>query len=176
MCFSNPSQNIEQIDLQSGASVADLGTGSGFYALAAAKAVGDKGKVYAIDVQKELLEKLKREAIQRRIHNINVIWGNVEKVGGTKIRDGAVDFVIAANLLFQIEHKMDFMAEIRRILKPKGKLLLIDWQDSFGGLGPTSGHVVRENDGRALFESAGFVFEKPIRAGAHHWGVIFRKN
>ncbi|MBI2474518.1 MAG: methyltransferase domain-containing protein, partial [Candidatus Taylorbacteria bacterium] len=65
MSFSDPSHNVEQFDLQSGMTVADFGTGSGYYAFAAAKAVGDKGKVYAIDVQKPLLEKLKREAVSR---------------------------------------------------------------------------------------------------------------
>ena len=63
--FSDPEKNIEQFSLGKGMHVADFGTGSGFYALAAAEAVGETGRVYAIDVQKDLLEKLKKEA-----HNV----------------------------------------------------------------------------------------------------------
>ena len=60
--------------------------------------------------------------------------GHVEKIGGTKLRDESVDAVIAANLCFQIENKNDFVLELKRILKPKGKLLLVDLNRSFGAL------------------------------------------
>lgn len=175
MSFSDPSHNVEQFDLQSGMTVADFGTGSGYYAFAAAKAVGDKGKVYAIDVQKPLLEKLKREAVSRSAHNLEIIWADVEKPGGTKLRDASADAAIIANILFQVEHKSDFLAEVYRVLKPKGKVLVIDWQDSFAGVGPAIEHVVPAAKARALFEAAGFAFERDVRAGGHHWGMVFRK-
>lgn len=174
--FSDPSYNIEQFNLQSGMRVADLGSGSGFYSLAAARAVGDKGKIYAVDVQKDLLERLRKEATHKGIHNIEVIWGDVSASGGTKLKDGSVDAVIAANLLFQLDDKKEFVNEVRRILKSKGRLLLVDWNESYGGIGPTEDHVVSRRAGRDIFEQAGFVFERDIRAGAHHWGVILRKT
>ena len=175
MAFSDPSYNVEQLGLQSGMKVADLGSGSGFYALAAARAVGDKGKVYAVEVQKDLLEKLKKEATHQGLHNIEVIWGDIERQGGTKLRDQAVDAVIAANVLFQVENKKEFAGEIKRILKPKGRLMLIDWSNSYGGMGPALGQVVTRVSGREPFESLGFIFERDIRPGSHHWGVILRK-
>jgi precorrin-6B methylase 2 len=58
--FSNPQKIIAQLDLQSGSRVADVGAGSGAYALAAAKAVGEHGKIFAVEVQKELLSRLER--------------------------------------------------------------------------------------------------------------------
>src|SRR3989344_2948953 len=172
MSFSDPSYNIEQFNLQSGMKVADFGAGSGFYALAAAKAVGDKGKVYAIDVQKDLLDKLKSEASHKGFHNVEVLWGDVARLGGTKLRDQSVDAVIIANLLFQIEEKQELVNETRRVLKPKGRVMLVDWSESYGGIGPIQGHVVNRRAGRDLFEPSGFVFERDIRAGSHHWGVV----
>jgi ubiquinone/menaquinone biosynthesis C-methylase UbiE len=174
--FSDPKSNIEQFELQSGARVADLGSGSGFYALAAAVAVGDKGKVYAVDVQKDLLDKLRNEALKRGLSNIEVVWGDAERIGGAKIKDGAVDAAIVANLLFQLSDKVDFPNELRRILKPKGRVLLIDWLESFGGMGPAPSAVVTEKAARELFEKNGFIVERQIKAGAHHWGLILRKQ
>ena len=173
--FSDPSQCIEQFDLQSGSRVADLGAGTGAFAIAAAKAVGEAGKIYAVEVQKGLLERLKSEARAARAPNVEVLWGDIERVQGTHLKDASVDACIASNVLFQVEDKDGFVAEVKRILRPNGKFLLIDWSDSFGNIGPHKDHVVTENAARELFEKAGFQFVKKIDAGEHHYGLVFRK-
>lgn len=173
--FADPHHLIEQFDLQSGSHVADLGAGSGALSLAAARAVGEKGRVYAIEVQKDLLDRVKSHAREERLHTVEAIWGDIERVGGTHLRAGAVDAAIASNVLFQVEEKDGFAKETARILKSGGKLLVVDWTESFGGMGPQPEHVIPERQAKALFEKHGFVFVKTINAGAHHYGMIFRK-
>ena len=173
--FSDPSTIIPQLDLQSGARVADLGAGSGFFALAAAKAVGGAGRVYAIDVKKDLPQKVKNTATSQGLLNVEAVWGDVEVVGGTKLKDKSVDAAIIANLLFQLQDKNGFFAETTRILKNKGKILVVDWKDSFGGLGPKASEVITADQAKTMFEKAGFRFEKEINAGEHHYGLVFRK-
>jgi ubiquinone/menaquinone biosynthesis C-methylase UbiE len=129
--FSNPQSNVDQMGLMPGFQVADLGAGTGFYSFAAARAVGEKGKVFSIDVQKDLLGRLRATAEASRIHNIEIIWGDLEKLGGTKLRDLSIDAAIAANIFFQLQDKKNFMLEVKRILKKGGWLLLVDWSDSF---------------------------------------------
>lgn len=174
--FSDPHHNVEQFMLGEGMQVADLGAGSGAYTLAAGRAVGSEGRVYAVEVQKELLQSIKNVLKTERVYNVEVIWGDVEHNGGTKIRDSLVDAAIVGNLLFQLEDKKTFTDEVRRILKPKGKALVVDWRESFGGLGPAPGTVFSPRAARELFESNGFAFEKEISAGDHHYGMIFRKQ
>lgn len=174
--FADPLHIVEQFDIQSGARVADLGAGSGALALAAARAVGDAGRVYAIDVQKDLLERLKKEARAARLHNLEVVWGDAEKQDGTHLKDGAVDAVILSNVLFQLEDKAGATREAARILKKGGKALVVDWSDSFGRMGPDPANVVPEQTARSLFEENGFQFVKSINAGVHHYGMIFRKS
>ncbi|NQV88590.1 MAG: methyltransferase domain-containing protein [Parcubacteria group bacterium] len=173
--FADPKKNVEQLELTPGMKVADLGSGSGFYTLAAAKAVGDKGRVYSIDIQKELLARLKNEAVRERLYNVEVVCGDLEKLGGTHIRDFSIDVGIISNILFQLKERDAFVGEVKRILKPGGMVLVVDWTDSFGGLGPQQGDIFPFNQARTLFEKNGFAYQKDISAGPHHYGAIFRK-
>jgi len=174
MAFSDPIKNIEQFKLGEGMMVADLGSGSGHYAMAASNQVGDEGKVFAIDVISELANKLKSESSFAGHGNIEVINGDFESPNGTSLKDQSMDAVIFANVLFQTQDLDGALTEINRILKKKGKVLVVDWSDSFGGLGPTEGNVVREGSAKQAFENAGFEIEEIIKAGDHHYGFIAR--
>ncbi len=168
--FSDPASNCAKLGLTDGMRVVDLGAGSGFYSLESAKRVGNTGRVYAVDVMKDLLERLRSVGASQGLRNIEVIWGNVEKVGGTKVKESIADRVIASNILFQVEHKDDFVLEIKRILKPNGKVMLIDWSE-VSSLGPKT--IVNSNDARMLFEKAGFKLDTSFNAGDHHYGMVF---
>ncbi|HVT75029.1 MAG TPA: class I SAM-dependent methyltransferase [Candidatus Paceibacterota bacterium] len=174
--FSDPRHNIEQLGLSDGAIVADFGAGSGFYAIEAAKAVAPSGTVYAIDIQKDLLDRLKKEAEHFHVRGIEIIAGDVERLGGTRIADGKCDVVIASNILFMLKDRKNLVLEAKRILKPNGRLLVIDWAASFSQMGPRGDHVVYKDDAMNLGVSAGLEFEREIHAGAHHYGIIFRKR
>jgi len=171
--FTNPEQNILHLGLTEGMRVADFGAGTGFYSRAASARVGYTGKVYAIEVQKGLVKKLESEIKSWGLLNIECIWGDIEKRGGTKIADQSMDAVIISNVLFQAEDKLGLIDEARRILKKGGKVLFIDWAQSFGGIGPTSEHVVTESMAKELFEKRGFKLERNISTSAHHYGIIF---
>ncbi len=171
--FTDPLSNLTQLGIAPGMKVADLGAGSGFYSINAARLATGSGHVYSIDIQKDLLDRLKKEALDKHITNLEVIWGDVERIGGTKVRDMSVDRVVISNILFQLEHKNDMCLEVKRILKPDGKILVVDW--AIGSpIGPVT--FVNKYDARSLFERSGFIFEKEIMAGDHHYGLIFRKQ
>ncbi|HRH27010.1 MAG TPA: methyltransferase domain-containing protein [Parcubacteria group bacterium] len=173
--FSNPIKNVEQCGIQPGMEIADLGAGSGHYSMAIARALASTGKVYAIDINKDILTRLKNNAVKENLYNIEVVWGDVDNIKGTKLRDYAVDMVFACNIMFQIENKSDFIKEIKRILKPGGKAVIIDWADSFGGIGPKKEHVVSKEFTEKSFEKEGFHLERELFPGDHHYGLIYKK-
>ena len=173
--FSDPENNIKQFGLTPGMVVADFGSGSGFYAMAAARAVLPSGKVFAVDIQKDLLQKLKNGAKQDHLNNIDVVWGDLEHLGGTKLRENSIDAVTVGNLLFQIKNKDALSLEIKRILRPNGRVMVIDWAGSFGGVGPQEKDVVTKIQLTTLFHDHGFVLDREISAGSEHYGLVFRK-
>lgn len=174
--FSDPKKVVAEVGISSGDTVADFGAGSGAYSFAAAGAASDV-KVYAVEVQKELVTTLNREAADRRVGNIEVMWGDIERKGGTKLGDGIADVVFVCNVLFQAEDKAGIAHEACRILKRGGRVAIIEWVDSFGGLGPKQSHLIRKDDVRRIFETEHFTYEKPIfDAGAHHYGMVMKKQ
>ncbi len=153
--------------------VGDFGAGSGHYSRAAAAIVGHGGKVYAIDVQEDILKHIKLNTHEQHQRIIEAVWGDIEKPGGTHLRDASLDAVLLANTFFQVENRFGLLSEIRRVLKPGGKLMLVDWAGSYGGMGPAPKHVVSERDAEEFFIKGGFYKTKSFRAGPHHYGILF---
>jgi len=177
MAFSDPQQIVAELPLRPDMRVADFGAGSGHYALAAARKVGGDGRVYAVDLQKELLARLKEDSIREGMTNIDVLWGDIDETGGSRLASESVDAVIIANVLFQVEHRNKVAQEAMRVLKKKGVALVVDWLDSFGGLGPQSEDVISTDTSKEIFEKNGFIFKKEVEnAGDHHYGLIFTKE
>jgi ubiquinone/menaquinone biosynthesis C-methylase UbiE len=170
--FSDPVKNLKSLGLKDDDIVADLGAGTGFYSIAAGEIVG-RGKVYAVELQKDFLTTIKNRVADAHLKNVEIIWGNVEKIGGTKIADGVVDAVIASNIIFQLEDKEKFIEEIKRILKPKGRVLLIDWS-LLSIMGKTA--IIPKDKAQSLFEKKGFILQRDIDAGEHHYGMILIKS
>ena len=171
--FSDPVKNLKQFGLREDMIVADLGAGTGFYSMAVAEMV-PKGKVYAIEIQKDFLTTIKNKIKEKNLCNIECFWGDIEKIEGTKIGDEIADAVIASNVFFQVNNKEKFIEEIKRILKPKGRVLVIDWSDN-SSINSNLKKIIPKDKMQKMFEDEGFAFDKEIDAGAHHYGMIFSK-
>lgn len=173
--FSDPQKIIEQCSIQAGMEIADFGSGSGFYTMASAKALISTGRVYAIDAQKDLLTKLKNNTAREGLYNVEVIWGDIEKIGGTHLRENSIDLVLMCNVIFQLEDKQSAIVEMKRVLKSGGRALIVDWAESFGGIGPRADLVFKKDNAIQIFEKNGFHLDREVAAGAHHYGLIFKK-
>ncbi|MES3032095.1 MAG: class I SAM-dependent methyltransferase [Patescibacteria group bacterium] len=169
--FTDPIKNLKALGLRENNIVADLGAGTGFYSVAAGHLVRS-GKVYAVEIVKDFLVTIKNKVKEARLHNVEILWGNIEKLGGTGIGDNIIDAVIASNVLFQVGDKENFILEIKRILKSKGRVLLIDWSAP-SIMGAKS--IIPKNKAREMFEKKGFILEREIDAGGHHYGMILIK-
>lgn len=176
MVFADPKRNIEQFALSPGDEVADFGAGAGYVAVAAAEQVGKEGKVYVIDIQKELLTKATHLAKEHHLDTLVFIRGDLEAVKGSTLPDSSVDAVIISNLLFQVKNKQALLSEAYRILRKGGRVLIVDWRESFGGMGPQPEYVVRESEASDFALGVSLKYVNNIEAGAYHYGLIFVKH
>ena len=181
--FIKPEEIIKNFEVRPGMTAADFGSGSGHYVLAIAKKMnnsglpaGKAGVVYAIDIQKNLLETIKSEAVKQHLSNVDIIWADIEGKEGTKLANGILDLAIASNILFQIGDKEALAKEIKRTLKSGGRVAVIDWSASFGGAGPAPKAVVAKNEAERIFIQEGFLEEREFPTGDNHYGIIFKKT
>ncbi len=173
--FLNPTTVVEAAKIRDGMVVVDFGAGSGFFTRAAAREVG-QGEVWAVDINQDLLPRIVNVAAGEGLRNVHVVQGDIEKQGGSNLPDAHADLVIVANVLFSLEDKEEMVKELVRVLKRGGRALVVDWKDSFGGLGPHPDHVITVGMARDLFEKGGLQYLEDVPAGQYHWGFIVRKK
>ncbi len=176
MAFADPTRSIEQLALTPGMTVADFGAGTGYLAVAAAEAVGQGGKVYVVDIQDTVLTKARHYASSRHMDTLVFVHGDLEAPHGSTLADTSVDVVLCSNLLFQVSDRSAILREAYRVLVPGGRLVVIDWSDSYGGMGPQPEYVVPESVARAEAEAVGFRAIGELDAGSYHYGLVLRKN
>lgn len=170
MSFLTPEHLVRELHVNKGDKVADIGCGSGAYTLALSREVTDIGQVYAVDVHREMLHSLTATFEKNNILNVDVVWADIEQ--GVPLDNYSLDAVVLSNTLFQLENKGKALDTILNILKPGGQLLVIDWSDSHGGLGPHKDHVIAEEEAEALVSKHGFRIVKRLPAGKYHYAFI----
>lgn len=172
LSFLRPEEIINQLDVHKGMKVADFGCGAGYFAIAIAKRVYRSGTVYAIDIQKSALDSVRTRARFFSVFNIETIHGDLEKENGSTLKNGSVDMVLIANVLFQSSMKNAMLKEAKRILKKDGKIVVIEWNDD-APLGPNAKYRISKDDLKKLAKSSGLVLEKEFHAGSSHYGLVF---
>lgn len=169
---------IKRLDLKPGDLVADFGTGrEGRMALSAAKYIGDEGIAYAVDIVKRILPAIQTKAATYGINNVKTIWSDLEIYGACKeISDNSLEVGFLVTTLFQTKKHADMIKECLRMIKPGGKLVMVDWKpDKEVPLGPANDSRVHPEDMKKIAADMGLRLQEEFEAGQCHWGLIFIK-
>lgn len=156
--------------------VANLGCGaSGHFVFPIADLVGKRGKVFAVDILKTVLERVTRKAKQENYPNIETIWSNLEVFNATKIESGSLDSALLVNVLYQSQHRAEILREAIRMIKKDGTLLVVEWKSVSSPLGPPVEERVREDLLKTAASKLGLIIEEEFDAGQYHYGIVFNK-
>lgn len=120
-----PQKVIEALKLRPGDVVADVGAGSGYFSFRLAKAVGEKGKVLAVDIQPEMLDLIRERAKARKIDNIQLILG---KEKDPKLPADGVDLILMVDVYHEFEYPYEMAQAMVRSLRPGGRIAFVEYR------------------------------------------------
>ncbi len=153
-------KTLRRYGLKKGMVIADIGSGNGYFSLAASEIVTNSGSVLAFDISAEMLADLKKTLKEKGLSNIQTFVSAENKIPAA---DSVADFAFLCNMLHETADLDPFISETKRILKKGAKILIIDWQKSEGKFGPPKDRRLDKADAAGALRRNQF---KYIRVGS----------
>jgi ubiquinone/menaquinone biosynthesis C-methylase UbiE len=166
--WRNPETTLKSIGLSAGMVFVDVGCGDGFFAIPAAQLVGEKGVVYAVDVEASAIERLKKKAVARGLRNLNARVGAAEE---TIFCEECADIVFYGRVLHDFRDPARVLRNAKRMIKPAGTLVDLDWKKKPTLFGPPVRIRFSEEQAEGLIKAAGFTIESVREAGRNFYIV-----
>jgi ubiquinone/menaquinone biosynthesis C-methylase UbiE len=120
-----PGSLLRSLGLKQGHTIADIGCGPGFFTVPAAEIVGSRGIVLAADVQGEMLSAVKSRVTEAGLTNVRVVKTSETDV---PLPPASCDMVLLAFVLDEVDQKATFLHKVARLLKPGGRVVILEWQ------------------------------------------------
>jgi ubiquinone/menaquinone biosynthesis C-methylase UbiE len=165
----HPEISLESIGLRSGMTFMDIGCGYGFFTLQAASIVGETGKVYAVDIDVSSIDRLKREAAEKGLKNIHTEVGTAEE---TVFCDECADIVFYSIVLHDFRDPAKVLHNAKRMIKPDGKLVNLDWKKKIMLFGPPLKIRFSEEQAASFMKQVGFTIESVTSLESNFYIVI----
>lgn len=144
---------LKALQIEKGQTVCDLGCGNGFYTLELAKLVGPKGTVYAVDIQREMLEMLMQRSNAVGFRNITPVIGSPID---PNLPTGEVDLVLCVDVYHEFSHPEEMLAAIRRSLSDDGLLVLAEFRGEDPAVPIKPLHKMTKAQAKRELEACGF--------------------
>jgi ubiquinone/menaquinone biosynthesis C-methylase UbiE len=167
--WQNPEEILAEIGLKSGFIFIDVGCNDGFFAIPAARITGEKGKVYGIDIDRQAINRLKKKAGEEGLKNLDLTLREAEE---TVLCEGCADIVFFGIDLHDFRDPARVLMNAKRMLKPGGILVDLDWKKEPMPLGPPVQIRLSEEEAAKLIESQGFKVETVKKSGLYHYLII----
>jgi len=155
--LEQPDKVLTTLNIAPGSTVADIGAGIGYYSLRLAKKVGPQGRVLATDIQPEMLSRLRDNMKKVGVTNIEPILCTPTDA---KLPEGQLDLALMVDVYHELANPEETMAQVRRALKPNGRLVLIEYRGEDPAVPIKPEHKMTLAQVRAEIEPMGFQLQQ----------------
>jgi putative heme-binding domain-containing protein len=165
-----PDELIQALQIRPGTTVADIGSGTGYYTWRLAERVGPKGKVYAVDVQQSMLDLTRTAVVERKLTNVEYVLATETS---PRIPERSADLIFIAYAYHEFADPQATMAAIRRALKPGGRVVVLEYAKE-SNIAPASPlHKMSFEEIRREIEPLGFAIDQLLDFLPVQHGVVF---
>src|SRR5271170_1492059 len=167
-----PDRALDLLNLRAGMIVADVGAGTGYMSLRMARRIGPTGKVYANDLQPEMLQKLRAKSQREKLSNIETVQGTERD---PKLPPNTMDLVLLVDVYHEFSAPQAMLAGIRKSLKPDGRLVLLEYRKEDPAVPIRPEHKMSVTEVKTEVEAEGYKLDQVIEKLPRQHIIIFRK-
>jgi len=167
-----PDRALDLIGIAKDSTIADVGAGNGYITWRLAQRAGPKGKVYAVDIQREMLDMLRKNMRDRKIVNVEPILGAFDD---PKLPAGAIDLIILVDVYHEFSEPQKMVRKMRESLKPDGRLVLLEYRGEDPAVPIRPEHKMTVQQVKAELEPEGLRLDKLMDDLPRQHILIFRK-
>lgn len=168
-----PATAVDKIGVKPGMTVADVGAGVGYITIRLGRRVGSGGKVYAVDVQPEMLTILKDRAAKANLTNIVPVLGSESD---PRLPPSSVDLILMVDVYHELSQPQRMLQHLRKSLKEDGRLVLLEYRKEDPHIPIRTEHKMSVQEAKTEVEAEGFHLEKVLNDLPRQHILIFRKN
>ena len=167
-----PDQALDALGIRAGMVVADVGAGTGYMSLRMARRVGPTGKVYANDLQPEMLQKLHAKSQREKLSNVETVQGTESD---PKLPPNTMDLVLLVDVYHEFSQPQAMLDKIRESLKPDGRLVLLEYRKEDPKVPIRPEHKMSVAEVKTEVEAEGYKLDQVIEKLPRQHIIIFRK-
>jgi predicted methyltransferase len=150
--WQKPDQIMDALGIADGSTVADIGAGAGWFTIQLARRVGPNGVVYAEDIQRQMLEAIRRRVSREGLQNVLTVLGTGRN---TTLPAGMLDAILVVDVYPEVDDRVTFLRNVSAALKANGRIGVVNYKPGGGGPGPAPSDRVDSSAVEADARAAG---------------------
>jgi ubiquinone/menaquinone biosynthesis C-methylase UbiE len=168
-----PEIALDRMGLKPGMAVADVGAGSGYFTVRLAKRVGPSGKVFAVDVQPEMLSLIRGRAASAKLSNIQTVLGTESD---PRLAPASVDLILLVDVYHELSQPQKMLRKMRHALKPEGRLVILEYRKEDPHIPIRSEHKMSVEEARMEVEAEGYKLASVLKDLPRQHILVFEKR
>ena len=167
----SPDQMLDALEFKPGQTVADVGAGVGYLTLRIARRIGPTGKIYGVDVQKEMLSRLRANATKAKLNNVETVLGTEND---PKLPVGQIDIILMVDVYHELSQPQAMLQHMKKALSPDGHLVLVEYRKEDPSIPIRLEHKMSAVEVQTEVEAEGYRLEKTVKTLPRQSVFIFR--